>query len=485
MSRLSLPRTELVRLNGTADPIIVTEDDVSSDDTVPIVVRSSPKSVFVTRSVPSDESDEDIRRPITPPPMRKRDTAVIAPVTTTTKVKTKKIVKPVTTTEIIEVEESKSPVRQSISGRSSKISQLDLDLTGMGFTILFSFRLLDGDGDSTRMILAMTPIGTIVGIKLDIEGDITAVPEKRIDIIPSTGNNNLQTSYLTTISRATEAGSIVMCKDGLCVLARDNGGKIEAQHYDIKLPSDVSSGTSDTPTSYPLVSLREIIASFRDSNNLVNYAQYSSYLISIEQLGRKISASEIGNQMIELEMNIKFMSSLLDNLKDIHGRTASFVEANNLEFKTISMEALGLLGRRLTVPNISQQEADLWQRTQDRLASLNYNNVTVANGLKTFNEFRTDMNDLDRDAYMFYFTLCNRAFRSIETPQNMDIRRPSGWTLDRVLPTAESSLIANKGKISIEDFNAIVRGDMTRFDALKSDGNTIELYKAFQSCFTS
>jgi len=231
--------------------------------------------------------------------------------------------------------------------------------------------------------------------------------------------------------------------------------------------------------------LKEIIASFRDSNALVNYTQYSSYLVSIQELSRKISASEINGQMAELEQNIEFMTSLLANLRDIHNRTSSFVDANNREFKTISMEALGLLGRRLTVPNLSQQEADLWQRTQDRLTSLNYNNVTVANGLKTFNQFRIDMNNLDRDAYMFYFTLCNRAFRSIETPQNMEIRRPSGWTLDRVLPSAETALVQNGGKISVEDFNSIVRSDMSRFDALKADGNTIELYKAFQSCFTS
>jgi hypothetical protein len=428
--------------------------------TIKLIANSEyNKSIYSSKKIISDD-EEDI-----PPPtsLTKKIITTPQPILST---RMKKIKNKQTTQ--YSNEEEVEVVKTSI-----KINHLDLQLIKMGFTILFS--LHSQDKDEAKIILAMSPLGTIVGINLDIEGNITTAPERRINITVSDGTLHLNSSYLTNISKRTEISSMVVCKEGICLFMRNNLGKILAEHYDIKSESD--NIVSESPTSYPLINISDIIENFLD------FTTYSTFLNNLTEDSHKINKVECDNQIKMLEQNIEFMSNLLSNLNNLQSKAIDFEVANNREFKSTAEVALTLLQRRLSANTLNQFDSDQWKSTQDKLYSLNRNSVIVTNGVRSFNCFRGSIDIIDREAYIFYFSLYSSVIKSIDSPANVDIRRPDNWTLTQVLPRSEEALLQTRGQITAEDFTKRVREDMLAFNPTNSDADTIALSQSFSASF--
>lgn len=502
------PRTSGVRLTGQTAPFVARSSSSVVEKTPSRLQPDSPKPMFRSRrSAPTiEQEEEDSDRPITPPPsLNRRQTTFSKPVSSIVARKvipvvpsgeevqvsilSKGVVVPSTEEKSVRVKEVITPsssegVRVKISGKGVKLNELDLNLARMGFTVLFAFPVTEATTENTRLILGMTPLGTIVGIKLDMEGGITTVAERRINISPSNGNESVSGSYLTNVSRNTDMGSLVICRNGVCVLARGDLGEIKAEHYEIKTNAGKEIiVTADVPTSYPLIPMSEIMAYYNYSTGEVNATNYLSFLQSLQQQSDRINAQEIADQVTTLEQNIEFMQNLLINLRNVQSRAISFTQANRAEFRYTSTMALDMLKRRLTSVTLSQEDTDAWTQCQARLTSLNYNNITVINGLRSFNAFRATLDAMDRDASTFYFTLYNRVIRSIESPANLEIRRPEGWTLGRILPRAAKALLQQGRTLSVEEFGRLVKEDVASFNPHVSDADTSLLLQTFQSCF--
>lgn len=355
--------------------------------------------------------------------------------------------------------------------KHTKINHLDVQLVKMGFSILFSFHT---QVEEAKIILTMSPIGTIVGIRLNIEGTITTVPERRINITTSNGTIQLYSSYLTGVSKGTEISSIIVCKEGICLFSRDKLGKIGAEHYDIKSEFNIGeSKMGDSPSSYPLINMSDLI------DNFLDFRLYSSFLHTLEKDSKKISKIDTDNQIKMLEQNIEFMANLLSNMTNLYSKTVDFEAANNREFKNTSSTALTLLEQRLN--SSKQVDTEQWKQCQDKLHLLNQNTITLTNGVRSFNNFRRSIDIIDREDINFYFSLYSLVIRSMDSVDNMDIRKPNNWTLSKVLPRAEKLLLSSNGSVSAEDFIQKVREDIVVNTNMDTD--TLVLATSFSSAF--
>ena len=353
-----------------------------------------------------------------------------------------------------------------------KINHLDMQLEKMGFFILFSLHT----EEEAKIVLAMSPLGTIVGIRLNVEGTITTVPERRINITTSNGNLQLYSSYLTGVSKGTVISSIIVCKEGVCLFTRDKLGKIGADHYDIKSEFKLDdSKLNESPSSYPLINMTDLTDNFPD------FHLYSTFLLILKEDSQKISKIDTDNQIKMLEQNIDFMTNLLSNMRNLHSKTVDFETANNTEFKITSSTALTLLEKRLTSVTLSKVDEEKWKQCQDKLYLLNRNNIALTNGVRSFNNFRRNIDIIDREDINFYFSLYSMVIRSMDSLSNVDIRKPDNWTLSKVLPRSEQLLLSSGGSVSVEDFSQKVREDIAVNTDM--DTETLTLATSFSSAF--
>lgn len=392
---------------------------------------SSPsriKSMFSSANI-KDLTDEDIKPPI--PFVKKRDDS------------STEIIKPV-------LSRSRKVKTNIVTHIKETPKELDLLLTKMGMMVLYSF--VD---DNPEIIMTMTPIGTIVGIKLDTDKNITISEEKRINMTSSSGISNINGSYLTSLSKNTDVRSFVVCQNGLCVLNKDNMGKIEANNYNL------TKSLSNSPSSYPLVLLGELIENYRED--------YISFLMDLREQSNKINMSKDVNS---LTRNIEFLENLLTNLKNVQNKAKSFELANKEELSLYSDKAIELLRK---------DKKD--QEILDKLYSLNCNISFLNDGINKFNSFRECLDSMEQETYSYYFALYGRIVKTIDTPSSIKIRQPSSWSLSSILPETESFVLKNGNNISSKELVKIIRSDMSKYNYKNNEEESNLLMKTLQTSF--
>lgn len=364
---------------------------------------------------------------------------------------------------IIKSEESSTEIVKPILNRGRKKikpvtsieqtpKELDLLLRNMNLTVLFFF--IDKDAE---IIMVMTPIGTKIAIKLDSDKDITINEEKRINFKSSNGNKNIKSSYLTSISKYTDLGSLVVCNDGMCVLEKNSVGKIMASNYNL---SD-NTPFSNFPSSYPLVLLSDLTTNYRNN--------YVEFLLELRNQANRINSHKKVNP---LTRNIEFLENLLSNLKTLETKVKDFESVNREEMAHYSNKAVEMLKNNKIDQNII-----------DKLYILNNNVSFVNDGINKFNSFRECLDSMEQESYSYYFSLYGRVVKTIELPEHIEIRRPSNWTLSSVLPETESLIKVEGNTISSKELIKIINADISRYDPRNNEDETNVLMSALRASF--
>lgn len=359
-------------------------------------------------------------------------------------------------------EESSAEIVKPVLNRSRKninpvnrvdqtSKELDLLFKNMNLTILFIFV-----NNNTKIILAMTPIGTKIAIKLDNNKDITINEEKRINFKSSNGNN-IKSSYLTFISKNTDLGSLVVCNNGMCVLEKNNSGKVIVNNYNL---SDNTS-FSNFPISYPLVLSKDLLDNYTN-----NYIEFLSELS--DQADRLNSHKKVN----PLTRNIEFLENLLSNLKILETKVKDFESVNREEISYYSNKAIEML-----------KNNKINQDIIDKLYILNSNVSFLNDGINKFNSFRECLNPMEQESYSYYFSLYGRVAKTIELQEHIEIRKPSNWTLSSILPETESQIKVKGNNISSKELIKSINSDISKYNPRNNDDETNVMMSALSASF--
>ena len=353
---------------------------------------------------------------------------------------------------IIRKEESSTEIVKPILNRGRKKikpiinleqtpKELDILLRNMNLTILFLF--IDNEAE---IIMVMTPIGTKIAIKLDNNKDLTIDEEKRINFKSSNGSKNIKSSYLTSVSKNTDLGSLVVCNNSMCVLEKNNTGKVIVSNYNLF----DNTYFSNFPSSHPLILLSDLI---------VNYnSNYVEFLLELRDQANKINSHKKVNP---LTRNIEFLENLLSNLKTLETKVKDFESVNAREMSYYSDKAVEMLRNNRIDQDII-----------DKLYTLNSNVSFLKDGINKFNSFRECLDSMEQESYSYYFSLYGRVVKTIELPEHIEIRKPSSWTLSSVLPETESQIKVKGNIISPKELIKSINVDISKYDPRNNEDET-------------
>lgn len=327
-------------------------------------------------------------------------------------------------------------------------SEMDLLFTQMNLTVLFT--LIE---DEPEFVIAMTPIGTIISIKLDTNKNISLDEEKSIKIKLSKGNKGVKGSYLSSISKNLDFRSLCLCSTGVCVLSRDNTGKIISTNYNINSLDNLL--VDNRANSYPLVLLSELLEGYQSN--------YVDFLLDLR--------SQDSDKKATLDRDIQFIENLLTNMKNIQNKITEFESVNKQEFKLYSDRATEMLRKGEVDPNILS-----------KLYLLNSNKSFLNNGVNKFNTFRDCLYNMEQEAYSYYFSLYGRVAKTIDSSSHIEIRKPSDWSLSLVLPETEN-LFSAKDDITSTELVKSIRSDMSKYNPKNNEEDTNLLMKTLESNF--
>jgi hypothetical protein len=329
------------------------------------------------------------------------------------------------------------------------LGEVDLLFNQMNLTVLFTLIV-----DEPEFVIAMTPIGTIIAIKLDTNKNINTDEEKIIKIKPSKGNKGVKGSYLSSISKNLDFRSLSVCSTGVCVLSKDNMGKIVSNNYNINSLDNLL--IDNKANSYPLVLMSELLEGYETN--------YVDFLLDLR--------SQSTDKKATLTRDIEFIENLLTNMKNIQSKITEFESANKEEFKLYSDRATELLRKGETDPDVLS-----------KLYLLNSNKSFLNNGVNKFNTFRDCLYSMEQEAYSYYFSLYGRVAKTIDSSSHMEIRKPSNWSLSSVLPETELLFSEEDSNLTSTELVRSIRSDMSKYSFKNNEEDTNLLMRTLESNF--
>ncbi len=368
---------------------------------------------------------------------------------------------------------------QRVKKISTSTSNFESKLKNMGITVLYILSI----NENENIIMAMTPLGTIIGINL--KEHISPKDTNYITMKSVHELLQINPSWLTHIGNKTDLSTIVICKDGICTLQKGVTGKLETRYYQLtssKLSGEIT--TNDTPTAYPLVNMKDIEENYSivgKNNTKLTFDNYIEFLENIKEEADKLNNEQINHRIHELERNISFMESLLVNITEIKNKIVDFNTANNIETESKIKEAKQLLEKKMTTDQFSESDARKWKSNQEKLSGLSFNEISIVNGMKKYNKFSDTLKQIDRETFQLYFTLYNRVVTTMENNLNRQIREPETWNLQEVLPQTNKSL--SQKNVSIETLNEIIASDLSKYDPTAHNEQTNILMSHFGKTF--
>jgi len=379
-------------------------------------------------------------------------------------------------------------IKKSSGFKTTTPTELDVKFNKMGITPLYTLYV---DADEIEevgfgsTIIAMTPLGTVIGIRLNAGESITQAKNTYINVRRIQGLMQLEQSWLTALSQKTDVSTIVVCKDGACLMTRNEFGKIESDYFQIdtrQLTGEIS--TPESPTAYPLVNYNEILTHYNmssDEGDVNLYESYIAFLTRLKNESDDVNIKQVEQRVGDLDSSIEFMQSLLANIQQSRDKIVEFNTANIAESSTLSEQAKELLKLKMSDMALSEQNIKAWRQNQERLSSLTYNNMAIINGMKSFNKFREYLEDLDRDTFSLFFSLYSRVLTTMDNPDNLNLRMPSSWALDNVLIRTTSVL--NGEDSSIEKVKIAVSEDLSNYNINNFGAETNVLVSHFKNAF--
>jgi len=368
-------------------------------------------------------------------------------------------------TEIINEENIKETNKEFVISNSKKI----LNLEQIELNFLFKYIISESE---ENIIIAMTPLGDIIGIKSKNE---LIKLNTTIKIHRVQGLSEISQAWLTNIAYKTDIATIVICKSGICLLVKNNLGKIETTYFKNNNEKNSNTTIPELPTAYPLLNLDDILNSY-STDNIVTPTKYLQFLNQIKNEFNILNKEQIQQKISELDNNINFMKSLIENIIENKNKLIEFVKINEIEIEKYSKEAEELLIQKMT----SKQFNDIqkFKQNQEKLSELMMNNIIISNNIKNYNKFRQILEDLDRQTINFYFCLYSRILATMET----SLRLPSEWHLESVLITTYHFLLENKNP-TIEEINNHIHDDLSNYNPLLHNDKTNIIVSHFKNCF--
>lgn len=355
--------------------------------------------------------------------------------------------------------------KKSIELTSNTPTDHDIELKNMGITSLFTLTFEDTKKVPKYTIIAMTPLGTIIGITFNNNEIITDMQNNYISIKSVKELMEIEQSWLTNIGHKTDISSIAMCKEGICFLMRNNLGKIEASYFQLDINNNSTNEivTPKTPIAHPLINFGEIVNAFRDEKTgIQTFKKYDSLLKHLKEEADKINREQITNRINDLDVSIQFMQSLLGNIIETKNKMIEFSIANRIEINSQVEKAEKLLEKKMESTEFSDSDIQKWKHNQERLSALSFNNITITNNMRTYDKFRLYLEELDRETFHAYFSLYSRIITTMDDPKNDNIRNPKNWNLEDILPRTTELL--NKSHANVEKVNDTLNIDITNYN---------------------
>jgi len=349
-------------------------------------------------------------------------------------------------------------------------SKKNFNLHEIELTFLYKYIITNSD---ENIIITMTPLGDIIGIK---SKDKLIKINTTINVHRVQALAEISQAWLTNISYKTDIATIIICKTGICLLIKNNLGKIETSYFQNENSSS-NKITPELPTAYPLIKLEDILDSYSE-NNIITPGKYLKFLTQIKNEFNILNKEQIQQKINELDNNINFMKSLLENIIENKNKLVEFVKMNSIEIEKKSQEAEDLLTKKMTAVTFTDSDREQFQNNQEKLSELMMNNIIISNNIKNYNKFRQILEDLDRQTINFYFCLYSRILTTMET----SLRSPSEWHLESVL-TGTMELLSKNKNPSIEEINKNIHNDLSNYNSELHDDKTNIIVSHFKNCF--
>ncbi len=380
---------------------------------------------------------------------------------------------------------SKVTSRRMSSKNKNTPAELDVELNKLGISPIYTLYVDKDEIEETSYgstIIAMTPLGTIIGIRLNIGELIPQEKNMYINVKQVQGLAQLEQSWLTALSQKTDVSTIVICKEGACLMTRNEYGKIESSYFEIdtrQLSGEIS--TPESPTAYPLINLKEITSILNEKDEDIAYENYIAFLEKLKQESDNINTKQVDQRFETLNNNIEFMKSLITNIEFLRDSISDFNTANTIESESLSEKAKELLKLKMHQTSLNENDIKAWRKNQEALSSLAYNEISLINGMKNFNKFREYLESLDRDTFHLFYCLYSRVLTTMENPSNLDIRMPSRWSLADVLVKTTEVLASDNP--TIEKTRAALSEDLSKYSPSNYDESTNVLVSHFRNTY--
>jgi hypothetical protein len=388
-----------------------------------------------------------------------------------------------------------SPRRSASSLRSTLVERaknIDARLKEMGISVLFSLFMAEHTADDdvpVVTIIGMTPLGTVIGIKLEDKNHFN-LNGSRLKITKANSLLSMEQSWLSSLGQQSQGSSIVMCKDGGCMMTKNEFGKLITSYFNIESsPSDEKIASPDSPTPYPLVNIKEIMANFRaqGEDNPPTPERYIEFLNNLAAQAENITRSETENRLATLKTNIEFLREVVANIDENRRRIQTFYNANNSETAIVAARSRMLLQLRLSNGSFTEEMDAEWKQLQERLSLLSYNNIALLNGLKTYNDFSKHSEHIDRSTFHIFFSLYSRILHSMNDPTHANIRSPNNWISSEsgltLFPLSTAALTPGQPNPSIPELLALIDKDLAMIDINSLDETTRVQLTHFKSVF--
>jgi hypothetical protein len=368
---------------------------------------------------------------------------------------------------------------RSFTGKNEGERGYDVLFDKFNFSHLFS---LNDKGSVVAIV--MTPFGTIVGVVVDKKQSTSRFENLHLNVSVIESLAEVEQSLMSTLQNDAEGDFILMCKDKYCIQALNDSGTTNTSYFQVNDNSFADLPRS--PVSYPLVHLQEIEDNYYtedvQGNKVHDHSKYVNFLYMLKSFGEKADLKRSMANSARLDENIDFMQKFIDNVKAVKIRAESFVESNRVEAQNlVRLSEIQLRDFEQQI-GVSEEKIAIWKTSQERLSTIAYNSMSLSNGLEIYSKFRNHLEVLDRDTLHLFFSIYTRTILSLEDEQNLAIREPAAWNLEKFLPNVQAR-ISRGENLSVEQLRIAVSEDLARVDANELSTEERIIYDSFKQSF--
>ena len=221
--------------------------------------------------------------------------------------------------ENAKTEESKEP-KEIMTPRTKKRIDLDQQIERAGLLPMEKIVISDvNDGNSVRYMKAETPLGEPILIDVDVQGLVATRPEDLKVIqeseIPEDLQNEINLSKVYDSTGMEFQGISMECKNGVCVLSRDDKMKpVKTFLKRMENQNESVNSILDMANVFPIVRFSDIVA----NGNLIqkDISQTFKNLRNILYIDEKQKLTDTEKYLEELHNNFQDSIDLIKNASD-------------------------------------------------------------------------------------------------------------------------------------------------------------------------